>query len=224
MSFQSQFGFFTGYEVSQSNAAYILRTKLKVPTGSYTNTFAVLSPPSITAAADHTCDASLGPQGHCESDVDSALHNSTNISAQLAAESWGSAAEWRERLLARLYQLSAYHGNQESNLHLGTCYFKGACGVAQDHKRALWYYSKASAQGHALSSAYLGVMYHFGLGAPANLHRAERYYALAVEKEKDRTVVAMVESLKYALSMKDFYFMMPVNLGLDYVVRTLWKA
>jgi TPR repeat protein len=95
---------------------------------------------------------------------------------------------------------------------------------AADHAKALWYYSKASFLGHPLSSAYVGVMHHFGLGVPVNLARAERYYALAIEQGADKSVATIVQSLKYALGMKDYYFLMPVNMGVDYVVRTLWSA
>lgn len=136
---------------------------------------------------------------------------------------WGNATTLHDSLLARLYRLSAHHGSRDSYLQLGTCYFKGHCGVGVvDHQRALWHYSKASYLGSHLGSAYLGVMYHFGLGTSANPNRAARYYALALEQDTDKSVSSFVQSLQYALSAKDYYFMMPINLGLDYVVRTLW--
>ena len=144
-----------------------------------------------------------------------------------SADHLGSKAVWRERLLARLYAASAHHGNSESLLHLGSCYFKGSCDVgAPDYERAQWLYSKASHAEHALSSAYLGAMHHFGIGGlPVNTRRAERYYehALLNAKDKDAKVVGMVQSLKYALSMKGYSFLAPINSGVDYVVRTLWN-
>jgi len=137
--------------------------------------------------------------------------------------SWGSEAEILEGLQARMYILSAHHGNRDSFQHMGNCYFKAGCGIGVvNHTKALWYYTKASFMGSPLASAYVGVMYHFGLGVKVNHHRAERYYSLASEQHADTAVMAVIQSLKYALGMKDYYFMMPVNAGVDYVVRTLW--
>jgi TPR repeat protein len=202
----------TGIEVSESNAAYVLRTKIKVPPRTATSSGVHTGALQASDAAAHTCPDSGGA---CD-----ATASQTQQAAELV-----DPAELKERMLARLYRLSAHHGNRESFQHLGTCYFRGACGVgAVDHAKALWYYSKASFLDHPLSSAYVGVMYHFGLGVPVNLLRAERYYTLAIEQGADKSVATIVQSLKYALSMKDYYFMMPVNMGVDYVVRTLWSA
>jgi TPR repeat protein len=202
-----------GYEVSQSNAAYILRTKLVAPTRSFVDALQVAAPESAGAAACGS-DATAGAEPHrCLS------------SEETSVAVWEGPQQRRDRLLARLYALSAHGGNKESYLHLGTCYFKGLCGVgAVDQTKALWYYSKASYLGAPLSSAYLGVMYHFGLGVAVNLPRAQRYYSLALTQGADQTVAVMIQSLKYALTMKNYYFLMPVNLGVEYVVRTLWQA
>lgn len=194
-----------GYEVSQSNAAYILRTKLTTPAHSFSHALQVRSP------------------APCSSDPAKVTTTCTNPDAQSAAH-WGDTQSRRQRLLARLYALSAQQGNKESFLHLGTCHFKGSCGVGPvDYPKALWCYSKASHLGLPLSSAYLGVMHHFGLGVEVNTVRAERYYSLALSQGADTTVAVMLQSLKYALGMKNYYFLMPVKLGVEYVVRTLWQ-
>jgi TPR repeat protein len=181
-----------GYEVAQSNAAYILRAKLK---------------PHNNAPS---------PPVECSAD-------NTSVGTCSVVDMWGNSSVLHDRLLSRLYKLSAHHGNRDSFLQLGTCHFKAQCGLSVvNYERALWYYSKASYLGSHLASAYLGVMYHFGLGTAVNPLRAGRYYALALEQDTEKSIASFVQSLKYALSVKDYYFMMPVNLGLDYVVRKLW--
>lgn len=190
--------------MSQSNAAYILRTKLDAPA--------------------HSQTPALPPPTTCTVDTDGSSQTCTAYEVSTAAD-WGSPEAHHERLMARLYAQSAQQGNKESLLHLGTCYFKGACGVGPvSYSKALWYYSKASHLGMPLSSAYLGVMHHFGLGVAENTVRAERYYALALSQGADQTVSVMIQSLRYALTMKGYYFMKPVNVGVEYVVRMLWKA
>ena len=205
---------FPGYEISQSNAAYVLCNKLTPP--NEPNPFVV--GPSAFADAEPTCRA--------DSPDRSSPQTCTAVGITHAnGTEWGDAQTRRDRLLARLYALSAHHGNKESYLHLGTCFFKGTCGVgAVDYPKALWYYSKASALGLPLSSAYLGVMHHYGLGVGVNLVRATRYYDLALAQGADQTVAVMIQSLKYAMSMKGYFLLAPVNMGLEYVVRALWKA
>lgn len=193
--------------MSQSNAAYILRTKLNAPIQS--------PPPALPAPVSCAVDPDNSGQSCSSPDAD----------ADEAIAVWGDARAHHERLLARLYAQSARHGSKESLLHLGTCYFKGACGVGPaSYPKALWYYSKASHLGMPLSSAYLGVMHHFGLGVAANAVRAERYYALSLSQGADQTVSVMIQSLRYALAAKGYFFMKPVNMGVEYVVRMLWKA
>ena len=195
--------------MAQSNAAYILRSKLK----SYVVVTDSMLPPTNIAPTCETHDCTTDP-----------LTSTTAVADVLVPADWGSPNQWRDRLLYRLYQLSAHHGNKESLLHAGSCYFKASCGIHQvDYTRALWYYSKASAAGHPLASTYIGVMHHFGLGVSSNLLRAQRYYDLAITQEVDPSVSTIIHSLKYALGLQDYYFMMPINMGVDYVVRKLWQ-
>ena len=205
---------FPGYEIPQSNAAYVLRNKLTPP--NEPNPFVV--GPSAFAGAEPTCRADS------EDGSSPQICSAVGIAHAYGTE-WGDVQIRRDRLLARLYALSAHHGNKESYLHLGTCFFKGTCGVgAVDYRKALWYYSKASALGLPLSSAYLGVMHHYGLGVGVNQMRATRYYDLALAQGADQTVAVMIQSLKYAMSMKGYFLLAPVNMGLEYVVRALWKS
>lgn len=126
---------------------------------------------------------------------------------------------WRDRLLVRQYELSSHHGSRESMLHLGSCYFKGA-----DYPSAVYYYSKAAQLGDPMSSAYLSIMHHFGIGVSANPKRAQRYYDLAVQSKADHQDMLILHALKCALSLNSYSMLMPVNYIADYVVRVLWSV
>lgn len=211
----SQLLLYLGFEVSQSNAAYILRTKMS----SSKSLVSSSSSSSPTAAV-----AGINPSKTSACFGDNP--GSSRYCSPTRAEKASDDDVWRDRLLVRQYELSSHHGNRESMLHLGNCFFKGRCGKSgADYSSAMYYYSKAAQLGDPMSSAYLSIMHHFGIGVPANPQRAQRYYDLAVQSKADHQDLLILQALKYALSLNSYsgmLMMMPVNYIAEYVVRVLW--
>jgi len=208
---RSQLLVYLGFEVSQSNAAYILRTKMS-------SSKSLISSSNSLAATTTTAGVrSPSKISACFGDNPGSRYCSTR--AEASDDGW-----WRGRLLVRQYELSSHHGNRESMLHLGNCFFKGHCGKSgPDYPSAVYYYSKAAQLGDPMSSAYLSIMHHFGIGVPVNPQRAQRYYDLAVQSKADHQDLLILQALKYALSLNSYSMLMPVNYIADYVVRMLWS-
>lgn len=125
-----------GYEVSQSNAAYVLKAKvlLQLPSSRLALTSAAASggdselnlrpamsqrlqggiqkiqqTAGITDGSELLCQAS-----DCTAGSISVPQTLSNVSSALL-----------HRLLSRQYGLTVFHGNKDNSLELGTCYFKG---------------------------------------------------------------------------------------------------
>jgi hypothetical protein len=69
-------------------------------------------------------------------------------------------------------------GDPLAQNNLGLSYYRGE-NVPQDFNKALEWYGKATAQGHASAQYNLGVMYKDGRGAEKNLIEAYAWYNLA---------------------------------------------
>jgi len=135
-----------------------------------------------------------------------------------------------DRLLLRQLALSAYSGNAESAHSIGTLYYSGR-GVEQNCEAALWWLSKASHQGFALSSAYIGAIHHFGLcgsrngNAPRrrNLARARRYYEDALSSRKthalDSFASTVVSTLHTAIVYRGYSALFPAIYLLETLMR-----
>lgn len=209
-----------GYEISQSNAAYIIGTKLSQREKLY-----------------------LLPS------VDSGDGNSQL--SQLSAMAFADA------LYGRQLSLSIHHGNTDNMVKLGDMYYKGGMGsyqhvshdtqelsvsgvssdpivaVPQDYDAAVYWYSKASAAGHAVASVYLGYMHHFGLrnrhtlarktnsgdrndnhvvpGSASskwlvepNMQRANRYYKHALSSTPAATITPLPGSFRLVAQCLDW--------------------
>lgn len=125
-----------GYEVSQSNAAYVLKSKvlLNQPSSSAVAAAAAgdaktlsLSPSALTRV--HAKLQQISPSTTdgvnaevCESDQ---CDSSVSISGDVVSVSI-STVVLQHRLLSRQYGLTIFHGNKDNSLELGTCFFKGS--------------------------------------------------------------------------------------------------
>ncbi|KDO21347.1 hypothetical protein SPRG_13663 [Saprolegnia parasitica CBS 223.65] len=70
----------------------------------------------------------------------------------------------------------------EASLRLGDCYYYGKGGVTKDVRKALAYYTKASADGLSIGAYNAGFLYEHGDdGITADANRARRYYERALE-------------------------------------------
>ncbi|MGR3218297.1 MAG: tetratricopeptide repeat protein, partial [Candidatus Anammoxibacter sp.] len=68
--------------------------------------------------------------------------------------------------------------NVEAQYHLAVKYYYGR-GVAQDYKKAVYWYRKAAEQGDAMAQNSLGEMYESGLGVERNYVEAYKWILLA---------------------------------------------
>ena len=123
------------------------------------------------------------------------------------------------------YQIAANRGDKASAATVGLAYYKNAT-TAADYKNALPLLQKAADQGNTDAFSALAVMYHNGLGTPADLLLAH-YYADRVEIRKEGldqpgyALSASGDSIAYLLvDMKDS----DVALSLDHekaIIRSM---
>lgn len=111
----------------------------------------------------------------------------TSLSNALLSVVYGTTTTHTNRqelevIQTQLLHLSAEQGNADSMVFLGHAYHDGI-GVLEDQNKAIWWYSKATSEGHALSCFYIAVMHHFGVKIPRNLHKAARFYRQTLAKE-----------------------------------------
>ena len=76
---------------------------------------------------------------------------------------------------------AAEKGHKKAQYRLGFCYDKSK-GVAEDDKKAFYWYEKAAAQGHAKAQYQLGQCYKKGEGTNADMAKALKYYNLAAKQ------------------------------------------
>lgn len=198
----------SGFEVSQANAAFILRRRLG---SNYMNLPASYqshsgSNPSVKA---------LSPRASLGSDL---VASSTDISLF-------------ETLQMREYFSSAFHQNKDSMFYVGQGYYLGL-GVPRNPARAAWWYTKASTSGHMVSSVYLGVMNQFGFGMPKNQDRALRYYTKALDHADNGVqssyslpteLKLLVQTLQWRMTSGLSSLLSPfVESTVDFAVKTLW--
>ena len=74
--------------------------------------------------------------------------------------------------------LKAKQGDPGAQFSLGECYYHGA----QDYKQAVYWYSKAAEQGHALAQYNLGYYYREGYGVSQDLEQAICWYSKSAEQ------------------------------------------
>jgi len=91
---------------------------------------------------------------------------------------------------------------------------------------ALWWFSKASAMGSALGSLQCGMMYHFGIGTGGiNIVRAKRYYDHVLQSDSNdmhQSMLIVAKTLNWvATECEKSYMMRNVNSFLGWVVRWL---
>ena len=210
-----------GYEVSQSNAAYLLSRKVRwedkriIESSDGTNAVVI---PLINGTG-----GGGGGSNSCNSSFTCSSSSCCSISS-ISSISTVDRRLLKEKLLFRQSELAVRHGNKESLLDLGHCYLKGSCGVTKDIKQAERWYSRASHYGNGLASLYLGVMHHFGIGGlPINVDRASRYYDKALLSPSLEVQMHMIgRGLKYMLGIKSYSILRPISYSMDYVVRRLW--
>lgn len=75
----------------------------------------------------------------------------------------------------------AYEGNAEAQHDLAAIYTAGHGGVAQDYKRAAFWFEQAAKGGVANARYNLGVLYHQGIGVTRDLERALDWYKSAAD-------------------------------------------
>jgi TPR repeat protein len=171
-----------GYEVSQSNSAFIIRRKLSDTLLERMIGMNLLLPPRTPSSPSLTSSSSSSLQ----------------------------TSRLSERLFVRQLLLSIQGGNSESAHLLGSYFLHHHPSDNEDKTSSLptetrsnhefpldhlserypnrlhsayYWYSKSSAMGNAFGSFQCGLIHHFGiLNYPLNLQRAERYYQLALKQ------------------------------------------
>ena len=79
-------------------------------------------------------------------------------------------------------QPAAEKGHKKAQYRLGRCYDKGR-GVAEDDKKAFFWYSKSAAQGYAKAIYEVGKCYKDGEGTEKNRAKAVEYFTKAAKLE-----------------------------------------
>jgi hypothetical protein len=174
-----------GYEVSQSNSAFIIRRKLPDSLLEKMIGMNLLRPQTLSSSSSS------------QSFIPSSSLETSRLS---------------EKLFVRQLLLSVQGGNSESAHLLGNYFLHhhpsedettsvttdAHSPTRPDHEfpldhlsdkypnrlhSAYYWYSKSSAMGNAFGSLQCGLIHHFGiLNFPLNLQRAERYYQLALKQ------------------------------------------
>ena len=77
---------------------------------------------------------------------------------------------------------AAEKGHKKAQYRLGRCYDKGR-GVAEDDKKAFFWYSKSAAQGYAKAQYEVGKCYKDGEGTEKDRAKAVDYFTRAAKQE-----------------------------------------
>lgn len=221
--------FFIGFEVAQSNAAYILRSVL-LPT--------ITGSPS-SSSVDNVMTTALQDDSSAPSIV---LYESLR-------------KDILQRMIKREYLLSGYvHQQFDSYFHLGNCYWftttttqnnnnnnNNHCGIKKQHPAAAMYYYQLASHGgkDTLAAAYLGIIHHFQLlddattppaaggGTADHERRALRYYdqALQTKSLESNNLYYMVKALQWSLHNrnKSYAILAPLFSLVENLIRNMWK-
>lgn len=190
-----------GYEVGISNSAYILTKKL-------------------TTSIDSNIMFSVTYTNY----LSNIFMNKTSTSSETSKSNIaiGNSIIYN-RLILRQLVYAAIKGNKESIMMIGNYYLTGMKYnvLPVSCEESLWWYSKASAAGHLLSSVYLGNMYHFGICTEKNLIRAGRYYDLALSSGhfEDNSVKYLTYAMQYIWSLQDYSFLKPFVYTFESVLK-----
>jgi len=80
------------------------------------------------------------------------------------------------------FKAAAENGDRDAQLKLGTMYYWGQDGVAQDYNAAQIWLRRASEQGDRDAQAKLGAMYFLGQGGPRNPEESLKWFHRAAEQ------------------------------------------
>ena len=179
-----------GYEVAQSNAGYILRTKL-ITTSSPSSADSSLSSaiskelfawelqptstsPSLSLPVDQVIDEESSADEEKSIERKKDIFQEKNNETIVLVNNWYSKNYLFNRLLFHQYLLSGkLHLQMDNIFYLGNCYFHNRCGfqyelarnsmMMNNKQKAISYYQLSSYGKNPVASAYLGMMYHFNL-------------------------------------------------------------
>lgn len=190
-----------GFEISQSNAAFIIRRKRNSLQLGNDNWFLNTNNNEVSI------------------DNNKKINNIIN----------NNEFDLLSTLKVRLLTLSSNDGNIDSLMQLGHSYYTGD-GVIKNIPHAIYYYSKASAKGCKLASVYLGVMNQFGIGIDINTNRALKYYDYSLSDKIDDNkplelqIKLMTQTLIWMITTAGSYSIMkPFTISTEYVVKMLWN-
>lgn len=209
-----------GFEVAQSNAAFLLRASL-IPqiSGSVYQQLSKQSPNSSLPKVDQ--QEEIGTQ------------EAVTTSYVLVR------GEILQRILKREYILSSsVHQVMDAYLQLGNCYWfisENLCGIKQQNADiAKFYYQIASHGGKdTMAAAYLGMVHHFGSSSmnssadeDISIRRALRYYEAALQSSSlssNQVLYNMIFALKTALVYRSSSaIFQPLSYAIEYTVKELW--
>jgi TPR repeat protein len=103
------------------------------------------------------------------------------ISAPTVADILAAMKQGNYALALRLARPLAEAGNAEAQAMVGNLYELGL-GVAQDHSKALGWFTRAADQGNVTAETALGRMYSKGAGVQMDSVKAYRWFALAAKQ------------------------------------------
>ena len=239
----------SGYEVSQGNAAFVLRKRLSDKQRAQAAMALIVSDESKmnliynSLFSNDSIQSEIANFSILNSKHSQHNKNNNNTIMQTYFSTVGN------RLLVRQLALSSFAGNKESSFLIGSMYFEGK-GIPQSCQNALWWYSKASANGYVLSSVYIGVIHHFNLchqhhnynhlkernqknnykhnhkhdNNHRNIPRAIRYYQHALNGELDITMRLCTKALLYMTNLWTYSYTIPIATSLEYIVQFGWGS
>eukprot|EP01041_Mallomonas_annulata_P003465 gene3465-6894_t len=226
-----------GFEVSQSNAAFILRRRLSSSSSLGTDgggqALMAGGSPLALALPVHTHLPKISQIHHVNDDTDSdastVTSNRISQKQNLTMNTNTSRHMFNPQVLSdRLYlrelALSAHTGSTDSAFAIANAFFHGQ-GVEKNCQAALWWYSKASSAGHSMSSVYLGFMHHFGICMPRNTIRAVRYYNEAIKSKsnEDYSEWILSMSLRWLAGLWRYSYTIPVASGIESTIQWYYK-
>lgn len=166
-----------GYEVAQTNAAYILSGASCPPWMSLSRLYVQLDKKDpIFSASFMDREFFLSPSslipdyGSNWMEIDHSDHISCDTRSLV------------------LYGLSAVQGNPDAFTRMGDFYYYGKAGIVRSKQIAVRYYQLAASQRHAHAIFNLGLMYEMGDYVAQDFHLAKRFFDQAAEFEYDARI------------------------------------